>query len=115
MDHDLEDAAKHSAGNNMAQRVIQHRDISSKTTEHLHVSERILDLDFHHVVDKMLIAGTLRAAQEQLHRLPVGTDVVYHPVDAVAGLHPHVVRLLLFRQFGKGGLGLHERPISALA
>ena len=44
----------------------------------------------HHVVDEVLVAGALRAGEEQLHRLPVLADVVHHPVHIVAGGFSHV-------------------------
>ena len=79
-----------------------------QTVQNPQVLERILHLNFHHVVDKMLVAGALGFTQQQLYLLPVVTDVVHHPMHTLTGLQPHVFRLFLLWQLGKGGLGLHE-------
>ena len=81
-----------------------------QTVEHLQVLEGVFHFDLHHIVNEMLVAGALGLAQQQLHRLPMVTDVVHHPVDTLTGLQPHVLRLLLLRQFRKGSLRLHEPP-----
>ena len=94
----------------MAQGFVQHWDVPAQAAEYLHVPLGVFHLCLHHVVDEVLIAGPLRTAEQQLHRLPVGTDVIHHPVDTARRLHAHVLRLLLLRQLGEGGLGRHELP-----
>ena len=92
----------------MAQGFVQHRDVPAQAAEHLHVALGVLHLYLHHVMDEVLIAGPLRTAEQQLHRLPVGADIVHHPVHTSTGLQAHVLRLLLFRQLGKGSLCFHK-------
>ena len=107
---DLKKTVEHSAGDDVAKRLAQFRDLPAQAAENIHVTERVLHLHLYHVVDKVLIAGSLGLAQQQLHRLPVVADIVYHPMDTLTGLQPHVLRLFLLRQFGKGSLRLHEPP-----
>ena len=98
MDHDLEDAIEHPAGDNVAQGFVQHGNVPPQAAEYLHVLEGVLYLHLHHVMDEALITGALRTGEKQLHRL----SVLAHPVWIGAGFHPRVLQLLLFGQLGKG-------------
>ena len=54
-----------------------------QTVQNLQVLEGVFHFDLHHIVDEMLIAGALGLAQQQLHWLPVVTDVVHHPMHTL--------------------------------
>jgi len=92
----------------MAEGLIQLWDILAQPAQHLHVFQGIFHLYLHHIVDKMLVGGSLRPAEQQVDRLPVLADVVHHPVHIITGGFAHVRRLLLLRQLGKACLGFHE-------